>query len=104
MRKIMNTSVYKNLNLCPAKAGTLCGCGRCKAIIFVLATKAGIHPAALVDSLGLTIARKETPVKSRLVVARNRIAEGMTVSIRGGNQSVGTEAVVKVLTALNYKD
>lgn len=99
----MNKSVYSKLGLCPAKTGTLCGCGRCKTIIFTLASKAGIHPAAFVDSLGLTVARKEAPIQTRRGVARNRVAEGMTVSTRGGKQEVGAQAVIKVLTVLSER-
>lgn len=99
----MNKSIYSKLGICPAKAGTVCGCGRCKKIIFALASKAGIHPAAFVDGLGLAPARNSASARQIKPVKKNRVAETMTVSTRGGNQSFGAEALVKALTILSER-
>lgn len=100
----MNESIYSKLNLCPAKAGTLCQCGRCKKIIFTLAAKAGIHPAAFADSLGLKVAKREVHARALRPLGRSRIAESVSVSTRGGKRTVGAEAIVKVLTVLSLRE
>ena len=97
----MSETIYSKLNLCPAKAGTLCGCGRCKKIIFTLAAKAGIHPAAFSDSLGLTVARKSAKSQTPRFLGQSRVAENLTVSTRGGEQSTGAKAIIKTLTFFN---
>lgn len=97
----MSKTIYSKFNLCPAKAGTLCGCGRCKNIIFTLATKAGIHPAAFVDSLGLKVAKTQSNLKPSKNVRHSRVAESFTLTMRGGEQITGPRAIVKTLSLLN---
>ena len=97
----MKKIICSELGLCPAKDGTLCRCGRCRNIIFSLAQKAGIHPAALADNLGLKVARSTAPRVTLRPLPRARVAESMQVSSRGGEQKVGPQAIIEILTALS---
>lgn len=99
----MKQIICSELGLCPAKEGTLCQCGRCKSIIFSLAKKAGIHPAALVDNLGLKVAKTTTSRVVSRPLPSARVAESMRVSSRGGEQKVGPQAIIEILTALNQR-